>query len=190
MHATLQILRSEHTALVALLRTALAVLAQSRASATLPDFTILRAMLFYIAEFPERHHHRKESEQLFPRVRARSPLAGAALDRLEDDHLRGEARIRELEHGLTAFEMLGEPRREPFELALRQYVDFYLKHMMVEEREIFPLAQRVLHAGDWQELDAEITPQHDPLTGGRPEACYVGLFDQITRGIPAPLGLG
>jgi hypothetical protein len=35
-----------------------------------PPFDVLRAMLFYIDEFPERLHHTKESELLFPKLRA------------------------------------------------------------------------------------------------------------------------
>jgi hemerythrin-like domain-containing protein len=179
MHSTIRILRSEHVALVALLRTATAMLAKSREQAGSPDFALLRAMLFYIAEFPERHHHRKESELLFPRLRARTPLARPLLDHLEDDHTRGQARIRELEHGLVAFEMLGEPRRAAFETALERYVDFYLVHMSLEEREIFPLAESVLHARDWEELDVEFSASSDPLTGVEPEADYVSLFARI-----------
>jgi hemerythrin-like domain-containing protein len=179
MHSTIRILRSEHTALVALLRTATSMVVRSREQAGAPDFALLRAMLFYIAEFPERHHHRKESELLFPRLRARTPLARPMLDHLDDDHARGNARIRELEHALVAYEMMGEPRRAAFESALERYVDFYLVHMSLEEREIFPLAESVLHARDWDELDAEFTTSDDPLTGVAPEADYAGLFARI-----------
>ena len=179
MHSTIQILRSEHAALVALLRTATSMVASSRDHGEPPDFALLRAMLFYIAEFPERHHHRKESELLFPRLRARTPLARPLLDQLEDDHARGQARIRELEHALIAFEMLGESRRAAFEAVLERYVDFYLVHMSLEEREVFPLAERVLHARDWEELDVEFAEGIDPLTGAEPEAEYIGLFERI-----------
>ena len=41
---------------------------------------------------------------------------------------------------LLAFEMLGESRREEFEKTVGEYVDFYLSHMALEEREILPLA--------------------------------------------------
>jgi hemerythrin-like domain-containing protein len=179
MHSTIRILRCEHAALVALLRTATAMVLSAREQSSLPDFALLRAMLFYIAEFPERLHHRKESELLFPRLRARTPLARALLDHLEDDHARGNARIRDLEHALVAFEMMGEPRRAEFETALERYVDFYLMHMSLEERQIFPLAETVLHARDWEELDAEFGVSGDPLTGARPEAEYAGLLARI-----------
>jgi len=179
MDSTIQILRSEHAALVTLLRTATTELARSRQTGALPDFALLRAMLFYIAEFPERHHHPKESSLLFPRLRARTPLARSLLDRLDEDHARGDARIRELEHSLIAFEMLGDSRRAAFEFALERYVDFYLVHMSLEEREIFPLATRVLQPRDWEEIDVEFQSNRDPLTGAPPEAECVALFERI-----------
>jgi len=185
MYSTIRILHSEHTVLVALLRAAMSIVEKSREQGRLPDFAALRAMLFYIAEFPEQHHHRKESALLFPRLRARTPLARPLLDHLDGDHARGEARIRELEHALAAFEMLGESRRTAFESALGRYVDFYLVHMSLEEREIFPLAEQVLHARDWEELDAEFTAARDPLTGADPQAEYVELFDRIRQHLPA-----
>ena len=172
MYSTIRILRSEHTALVTLLRTATSLVVEAREQARMPDFALLRAMLFYIAEFPERHHHRKESELLFSRLRARTPLARALLDHLDDDHARGEARSRELEHALTAFELLGESRRAAFEAALERHVDFCLVHMALEEREIFPLAERVLQARDWEELDADFAVGPDPSTGADPQAEY------------------
>jgi hemerythrin-like domain-containing protein len=190
MRVTLRIIRDEHQALSALMRTLLILLKQARERQEKPDFSVLRAMLFYISEFPEKRHHRKESDLLFPKLRARTPLSRALLDRLDEDHLRGEAKIRELEHALTAFEFLGDERRAEFESVARRYVDFYLSHMALEEREILPLALQVLTAEDWDELDLAMARQMDPLAGGTTEDTYRGLFEHITRVIPAPLGLG
>lgn len=184
MHSTIRILRSEHAALVTLLRAAAAQLAQSRQQGQPPDFALLRAMLFYIDEFPERHHHPRESDLLFPRLRARTPLARSLLDRLDEDHLRGGARIRDLEHALVAFEILGESRRAAFEGAFERYVDFSLIHMSLEEREVFPLAAHVLQERDWQELDAEFAASRDPLAGAEPQDTYRALFDRIRAHLP------
>jgi hemerythrin-like domain-containing protein len=189
-HATITVLREEHAALAAMLRSIPLLLAEHRRHATLPDFAALRAMLFYVDEFPEQRHHRLESELLFPKLRARTPLARDLLDHLDAEHARGEARIRELEHALLAFEMLGEARREAFERKARAYVDFYLSHMALEEREILPLAERVLHDADWAELDAAFCSERDPLTGGEPAADYRALFTRIANAVPAPVGLG
>lgn len=189
-HTALQVIREEHAALAAMLRSIPLLLAHHRRQGTLPDFAALRAMLFYVDEFPEQRHHRKESELLFPRLRARTPLAREVLDRLDNDHARGERRVRDLEHSLLGFEMLGEPRRDTFENDARRYVEFYLAHMEYEEREVLPLAERVLTDDDWRDLDAAFAANRDPLTGHPPEAVYRDLYTRIVNSVPAPIGLG
>ncbi|MFH0131821.1 hemerythrin domain-containing protein [Variovorax sp. VaC1] len=189
-HATIRIIRQEHAALAAMLRSTLMLLEQHRKTNTMPDFTTLRAMLFYVDEFPEKRHHRKETELLFPKLRARTPISRELLDRLDDDHARGERKIRDVEHALLAFEMLGEPRREAFESAIGQYVDFYLNHMALEEREILPLAERVLTDNDWRDLDEAFAQNRDPLTGHVADLEYNALFTRIVNLVPAPIGLG
>jgi hemerythrin-like domain-containing protein len=190
MPATLKILRDEHLALTALMRTLLLLVAQARAAHRLPDFGALRALLFYVEEFPQRRHHRKESDALFPKLRARTPLQRGLLDRLDEEHARGEHRVRELQHDLNAFEFLGESQRVHFEDALRRYVDFYLTHMGLEEREIFPLAERVLTPEDWQELDETCGVVEDPLLAGSADAPWEALFDRVVERVPAPFGFG
>jgi len=189
-HATLRIIREEHSALAAMLRSIILLLEQHRRDRTQPDFRALRAMLFYVDEFPEQRHHRKESELLFPKLRARTPLSRDKLDRLDAEHARGEHMIRELEHALLGFEMLGEARREAFEQSARRYVDFYLAHMALEEREILPLAERMLSPEDWADLDEAFAANRDPLTGHDPEPDYKALFTRIVSVVPAPIGLG
>jgi hemerythrin-like domain-containing protein len=189
-HATIRIIREEHSALSAMLRSILLLLAHHRQQRTLPDFAALRAMLFYVDEFPEKRHHRKESELLFPKLRARSPLARDVLDHLDGDHAHGEHDIRELEHALLGFEMLGEPRRLAFEQMAERYVEFYLAHMALEEQQILPLAEQVLTDEDWVELDAAFRANRDPLTGHEPEVDYRALFTRIVNIVPAPIGFG
>ncbi len=189
-HAALRTIHDEHAALAAMLRSILLLLSQSRQHRKLPDFQALRAMLFYVDEFPEKLHHTKESQLLFPVIRKRSALAGDVLDRLDQDHGKGEHAIRELEHALLAFEMLGEARREAFEQAAKRYVDFYLAHMSIEEGQILPLAEQALSEQDWAELDAAFAANRDPLTGHEPDALYRDLFQRIVNVVPAPIGLG
>ena len=189
-HAALRVIHDEHAALAAMLRSILLLLSQHRRQGTLPDFALLRAMLFYVDEFPERRHHVKESALLFPKLRTRSAELDHVLERLDQDHERGERAIRDLEHALLAFEMMGEPRREAFEHAAQLYADFYFQHMSLEEKQVLPLAERVLNAQDWQELDAAFAANRDPLTGHEPEDDYRALFSRIVNVLPAPLGLG
>ncbi len=188
--SALTVIRQEHAALAAMLRSLPQLLEQSRRHGELPDFGLLRAMLFYVDEFPERVHHRKEDELLFPRLRARCPELAATLAQLERDHEHGERAIRDLEHALLAFEVLGAPRREAFERAVKAYVEFYLQHMALEESHILPAAQRVLDAADWAAIDTAFAANRDPLTGHEPDELYRPLFSRIVNCAPAPVGLG
>lgn len=186
----LRIIRDEHLALAAMLRSMGLLVRQQHADGRAPDFGLLRAMLFYVDEFPERLHHPKESELLFPLLRDRCPELRPVLDRLDSDHERGERAIRTLEHAMLAYEVLGEPRRAAFEQALGQYVDRYLEHMAVEEQQVLPAAQRTLTQDEWATLDAAFAANQDPATGHPVDDVYRPLFSRITRQAPAPIGLG
>lgn len=186
----LDIIREEHQALAAMLRSLTLLLAQAKRDGKLPDFSVLRAMLFYVDEFPERLHHPKESDLLFPKVRERCPELAPVLARLDDDHGQGEYEVRKLQHALLAFELLGEPRREAFESAAQNYVTAYLEHMAIEERDILPAARRSFTPEDWHALDEAFAANRDPLTGHAAEAEFAPLFQRILMTAPAPIGLG
>lgn len=168
--ATLRVILDEHSALSAVLRSIGLLLSEHRRCGTLPDFTVLRAMLFYIDEFAERLHHTKASQLLFPRIRERcgGELA-EVLDGLDADHARSQEAVRELQHELFGLEMMhdapdGQSRREQFEESMHDYIAAYLDHIRIEERQVLPLAERVLTAADWTELDAAFMQNRDPLT--------------------------
>ena len=189
-HLALDVIHDEHQALAAMLRSMSLLVAQAQRERHAPDFGVLRAMLFYVDEFPERLHHPKESELLFPRVRQRCPQLAATLDRLDADHARGEAAIRTLEHALLAYEVLGETRRPDFVEAMERYVGGYLAHMAVEENEILPAARANLTDADWAVLDSAFASNRDPLTGHDADEVFRPLFSKIVMTAPAPVGLG
>ena len=190
-HESIRIIHEEHAALAAMLQSLRMMIQRGPGDAPESFFDVLRAMLFYIDEFPERLHHPKESELLFPRVLARAPQLKDTLDRLERDHAHGEATVRELQHLLLAWELLGESRRSVFELATLRYLDFYLEHMKLEETAVLPEAQKVLSPQDWALLDAAFVSNNDPLTGRHPrDPVYDRLFTRIVMRAPAPIGVG
>ena len=189
-HTTLDVIHAEHQALAAMLRSLGLLLAQAQREKRPPDFDVLRAMLLYVDEFPERLHHRKETDLLFPKVRERCPDLAAVLYRLERDHEAGERSIRALEHALLAYEVMGEPRRERFEQHVAHYTRFYLEHMALEEAEVLPAARAAFTPQDWLELDAAFASHQDPSTGFEPTPEYQALFRKILLTAPVPIGLG
>jgi len=187
-HLALRVIHDEHQALATLLHSLRDLAARVADSPRPADFETLRAVLFYVDEFPERRHHRKESELLFPRLRARAPQAAPVLDRLDTEHVLGERMIRDLERALLAYEQLGRSRRQAFLDAVSRFANFYAAHMQLEETEVLPLARRALEPADWRELDEAFAENRDPLTGHAPEDEYRDLFRRIVSLAPAPLG--
>lgn len=182
--AALSIILREHDALRAVLRGMLQRVREARYGREGADFDALRAMLFYVSEFPERRHHVKESAMLFPRLRHCAPEAAATLDRLHQEHGQGERRLRDLEHLLTAWQLLGDTRRRAFETALERHVAFYLAHMQAEETEVLPLAERCLAPADWIVLDRAFGSHGDALAEAAPDAEFEALFRTLRRALP------
>ncbi|MEJ7930261.1 hemerythrin domain-containing protein [Ramlibacter sp. AN1015] len=186
-----QIIRDEHAAVAAVLRSLVSLVEQGPSEES-PErfFDVVRAMLFYIDEFPEQRHHPKESDLLFPRLARVAPQLMPVIRQLEADHVQGESRVRELQHLLLAWELLGEPRRAAFVSAARDYTRFYLDHMRCEEVQLLPVAERELAPHERAELDAAFRQHRDPLASGEREPGYERLFARILLKTPAPLGLG
>ena len=188
---SLQIIRDEHASLAAMLQSMRMLVERGPDEGRKNFFDVVRAMLFYIDEYPERLHHPKESNLLFPKVVKTSPKVLGAIDRLERDHMYSEKAARELQHLLMAWELLGPSRRAAFQEAFTKYIDFYLDHMKLEEEVILPEAEKTLSAADWAEIDAAFEKNADPLTGKYPPTTeYENLFSLIVQRAPAPIGLG
>ena len=185
----LQVIRDEHSAVSAVLRSMLQMMERDPDEQPERFFDVLRAMLFYIDEFPERRHHPKESDLLFPKIARVAPELMEVIERLERDHVSGESRVRELQHLLLAWELLGDSRRMAFQEAARKYVEFYLTHMRTEETELLPVAEKLLTEKDWVQLNAAFQ-NSDPLVTGDHDPVYDRLFTRIVMLTPAPIGVG
>lgn len=191
-HPSLRIIREEHATLATVLRALLWLLGEGPGDQGAAGyFDTMRAMLFYIDEFPERQHHPKESDLLFPRIVRLAPDTLDVIGQLEREHIDGEAEVRALQHLLLAWELLGEPRRDAFALALRRYVEFYLEHMRLEEMVLLPIARELLGADDWRVLDAAFGANADPLgRAGDRDPAFDRLYTRIAQRVPQALAAG
>jgi hemerythrin-like domain-containing protein len=190
MHSCLLVIREEHAAVAAVLHSLQLMVRQGPGDAPDRFFDVLRAMLFYIDEFPEKLHHPSESDLLFPKLARACPELMPVIRQLESDHMQGEGKVRELQHLLLAWELVGETRRAEFEEAALRYVQFYLDHMRTEEQRLLPVAQAALNEEEWAELDRAFLRGRDLLTAQVPDPLYDRLYARILTAVPAPLGLG
>ena len=190
-HRSLEIIRDEHSSLAAMLQSMRMLVDRGPGDDPKNFFDVLRAMLFYIDEFPERLHHPKETELLFPRVAAAAPEVGMAIARLDRDHEYTEKAVRDIQHLLLAWELMGESRRATFVEALDRYITFYLEHMRLEETVVLPAALQHLTDEDWAAMDAAFASNTDVLAqGATPDPAYERLFSRIVHSAPPPLGMG
>lgn len=176
------LIMQEHRAIGLVLRALREEVVRARRTHRRPDFDALRTMLFYLDEMPTRLHHAGEDELLFPRIRERCPALMPVLDRLATEHVRGETAVRELERGLMGWKLMGEARRESFELQMAAYAEGYAGHMEVEERYVLPVALDYLAAADWLELEEAFRHQRAALAPDQAPG-HQQLFEQITSNL-------
>ncbi|WP_194711580.1 hemerythrin domain-containing protein [Noviherbaspirillum soli] len=155
-----------------------------------PDLKVLRAMLLYISEYPERLHHPKEDRFLFAPLRNHTHLHDAMLVELEVQHAQGEAMVRRLAHALARHEFGGPVELAYFVQQVKRYADFYTRHMRLEEEVIFPALREHLTEQEWQEAGEAFAGNRDPLAGLELKQDFERLYTSIVNITPAPWGLG
>jgi hemerythrin-like domain-containing protein len=199
MHTTLQIVQQEHASLTAMLQSIRMMNRRGPRGKPVTFFEVMRSMLFYIDEYPEKSHHPKETLYLFPAILLACPELQGVINRLDAEHETGERQVRELQHLLLAWEILGESHKEAFISACETYIDHYLEHIHVENTQVLPQAAQHLSEEDCERLDEEFLKNVDPLAhfGALAQSAQIPLaeefkhlFTQITHHAPAPIGLG
>jgi hemerythrin-like domain-containing protein len=189
MKEAISILKSEHRSISAVLQGLRELARMAQDARVRPRFQVLRSMLRYIDEYPEKLHHPKEDEYLFARLVSRAPETRLLVEELQAEHEEGARLIRELERALLFFEEGWPAGAREFHAAVEKYADFHWQHMRKEERELLPLAERHLTAEDWKVIDAAFAANADPVAGMQ-ERDFEKLFSRIANLAPAPVGLG
>lgn len=183
----IRLIKDEHRSMAAVLRAAEYVVGKAVSTGKPPDFNLLRAMLYYLREFPERRHHPNEDRVLFARIKATTHEADAAIAELEDEHRRGDAMLQSLTIALDNWEA-GAVDSRLFAELLSGYASFYWAHMEKEETRVLPVAQDVLSNEDWREIHAAFESHEDPMFGEDIANEFRNLFSRIIRLAPPPIG--
>jgi hemerythrin-like domain-containing protein len=183
----IRLIKDEHRSMAAVLRAAEYVVGKAVSTGNPPDFKLLRAMLYYLREFPERRHHPNEDRVLFARIKATTHEADAAIAELEDEHQRGDRMLQSLTIALDNWEA-GAADGRLFAEMLAGYASFYWAHMEKEETRVLPVAEDVLSNQDWREIHAVFESHEDPMFGEDIADDFGNLFTRIIRLVPPPLG--
>ena len=177
------ILRDEHRSLAAVLHAWLHALARAREEDRPVDLALMRAIVRYVRAFPIALHHPKEEQQLFRRLRERTPVVNAELDELERQHVRDRQLVDEIAGLVDALAGTGTTTQRSLartlENAVGRYATFQWEHMGREEGVVLPAAQRHLDADDWAAIDAAFAANADPRFGADDDGDFRHLLSRI-----------
>ena len=172
----LAVIRDEHRSLAAVIHAMQGALTEGSPAI---DFQMVRAALYYLREFPERLHHRREEETLFHLLRQRAPASEASIAALELQHRDGTAAFARLEAALAAFEAIGTTGRSAFAAELEHYAQQQWTHMGQEEAEILPMASEHLTQADWQAIASAFESHRDPRFDLQTESGFASVFRRL-----------
>jgi len=182
--APVAIIRDEHRSLGAVIHGLEYLVREAREKKAEPQFSLLRAMVYYIKEFPEKLHHPKEDTYLFAKLRERTPEFNETLSELERQHVTGNQIVAELEKTLRGYEADPAGGLEPFAAAVKRFAEMQWQHMSLEIKVIIPAAQKYLTAGDWAEVSRAFAENGDPRFSIDADEEFRQLFARILNLAP------
>jgi len=162
--SALALIGAEHAAFKASLDALVAQLEIVSTQRLAPDPGLFDRRLSALATFMESFHHPKEDEFLFRAIRKRTREADDVLADLQYDHARSPDRFRELQLALSATRRSASSQFEDFATLLDRYARAQLHHMLVENRVMIPIAERVLKHADWKVIDSAFRSNRAPST--------------------------
>jgi hemerythrin-like domain-containing protein len=154
-----------------------------------PDYEAMHGVMRYMTQFPDRLHHPKEDlvfEKIVLRDRSAEPKVKELLQAHEEIIVKGRRLLEAIGHGRK-----GDAQADPNVLrkSAHAYIGALRRHMDIEHLHMFPLAQQVLTAEDWIEVDARMKPILDPVFEAEPAGDFKALRDaEQAKPEPVPPG--
>jgi hemerythrin-like domain-containing protein len=149
-------------------------------SGGVPDFDILRSIMEYILHYPDLFHHPKE-DLLFERMVNRNSAVAGVVAETSAEHRELMSLAQRLAAAIRNVEQDAQLPRDWFDSLARRYVTSLRRHMQREENNLFKVAQGLLEAKDWAEIDARLDSPDDPVFGSNLQDSYVALARRISR---------
>jgi hemerythrin-like domain-containing protein len=153
---------------------------------------LLRMSLTYLREYPHRIHHPKE-DLIYSALALRAPneAAAAAFHALEDHRMLFD-RLEPFEHAIRALDEESVEGLDIFRHEAQAFVEKQRHHMELEEAQLFPLAETLLHPSDWNVIERFMANGRDPMFGSAISGPYDRLrssiedIDGILDNLPPP----
>ena len=143
-----------------------------------PDYLLLRNIMQYITQYPDRFHHPIE-DLIFTQLVRREPEVRADVDAQLAEHVSLGVAGLEFECSLRATDVDSVDVREGLAVTGFAYIRALREHMLIEEGILFPIAIEVLTSEDWKLIEKQVDTFEDPLFGSVIPDEYQRLYSLI-----------
>lgn len=185
MHPVMKRLMQDHARQTQLLDLFDSLLDRFREGAE-PDYDLMNEMLEYLDSYASLVHHPTE-DLIFRRILDQAldpPESVALLLRQHPGLIQICKRFRQSLNDILHEEVL---LRETVEADGRELLANLRAHMLLEDREAYPLAQRILAEADWAAIAAQMPKAEDPLFGTPDPLRFRTLYRYLSAPTDAPL---
>lgn len=144
------------------------------------DGEVMRDVMRYITRYSDQIHHPTE-DLVYARLADKSPGAREQLAEVPRDH---EALAKESQSLSDIFERIVDGDLVERQVVIdtgRHFVEHLRKHMLLEEKHLFPAAQSVLDDEDLSEVERILRDGRDPIFGDVVEEDFKDLLKHIDR---------
>jgi len=133
----------------------------------------------YVRVFPDAIHHPKEDQYVFDPLRTHAPEHHELLDKVQHQHQACSDHTERLYHTVQSYAERNADASTLKEV-VQDYLRFQFEHMRLEEREVLPLAEKLLDPQALAGAGRAFASHGDPLFGENLEAGFKALHDRIT----------
>jgi hemerythrin-like domain-containing protein len=141
------------------------------------NYRLLESAFDYLSTYPDRCHHPKE-DLVYHKLVSRHPEMAESLADLVKEH----ETLAHLTHDvMRAVRAPVAPANDELARQLTEFVSFYRRHMLMEDRRFFPAALQGLSRADLEEIDFALFDAPDPLMDEKAEARFGELREEIMQ---------
>jgi len=139
---------------------------------------MIRTILDYIVNFPQKCHHPIENFLLRSLTR-RNPQAGAISAEILNEHEMLANIVTRFVHDVECIEPGAPILKDELVATLNAYEDLLVQHMQKEEEFFFPAAEEYLIQADWDVIETRMRDKGDPVFGREADREYRALHKVI-----------
>jgi len=173
MSDVLQRLRDDHaivSRLLAMLERQTTALEQGER----PDWDIIEGVVEYLLSYPDLRHHPLENKMLGV-LRLKDPSAAEPFSELESEHREQSETLRRIAAATRLVLQDVSMARPAYIDLLRSFVAAQRNHARREEASFFPATERIFDAGDWSDINRQMSGIVDPLSANQTEQRFAAL---------------